>query len=552
MRLSFVTIIALVLLSAINLFGTASATTCPLGQTLANGACTSTTSVFYSWIPVIVLAILAAAALTVAYYGIASLIGNPRLKAQALDEFAQVLGTAVVIVLILGLLNIYGGLSFSAYPKLNSAVQAICGPNQLGSPTTQITFLSSNSNTPGPTQMICSDIVDQASTGGITQNIDYGLGSTYALVANITNQAGNSLNYLNVFESYYATLANMKPQESICWPGLCASSLKAAVGTITYVYQPFYIYGKVRGGTLFIGVEASLSFYVGLLEMLLIILMIFGWPYLLAAGLILRASAYTRKAGGLLIAIVLVGMLLFPILNIFEYLSLSNVTNPLSTANSPIGLTQTSLTQATVSNTVLYGIPTGGSLSTPQDQSACSTLGGTLDANGDCCYTPPGGVYVCAPLQETGSQTSSSTSNSPTTSTTPIVYDTSHINFYVFPRLDYILNYDGCWPTGGDIFLQDALIAGSYSVPGYGLILAIKDLIGSFTSTIPLPTAPGFSCNPPNLIKSVLDLASFYGQIFPFTLLMPVLNILMLLSAVKGISSLLGGDTNLLGLGRIL
>lgn len=457
--------------------------------------CIANEAAFNAWVPVIIIAVIAGIGIALIYYAIATLLGNSRLKAGALYELSQVLGTVVILVIIFAVFSFYNAGIYTGYTQLTTSVENICSPtvaNQLSS--SPINFMSSN--IVGPTQTICTQIVDNGPGTSVTSNIDYGLASTYVIVANVTKQAGMSLNDLNVFENYYSTLEQVNPVESVCWPTTCASNPAGALASLSYNYWPFQFYGKIRTGTLFIASEAEISFFMGILEMMAIIVMLFGWPYMLAAGLILRASFLTRRAGGLIIAIVIVGMFLYPFLNMFEYASLTN-------SNSPVTAIGANVMQFNTNNAI-----------TLQGQAPCSSL----------CLSD----------------------------TNPVVtYGTGTLNFYVFPRLDYILNYYGCWPIEGSLVLEELKIAASYSIPILGEALALKDLLGAFTGSLSF-LGSGTSCTPSALLNSVLALSNFYGQTFVFMVMIPVLNVLMLLSAVKGLSSLLGGDTSLLGLGRLV
>lgn len=467
------------------------------GLAYAQGAYSYTTnvSVFSYWLPIVIIAVFIGVAISLGYYMVATLLNNSRLKQNALAEFYQVLGTVGVLVIIIMILNAYGTGIYQGDATLSAAATAICTTSQLGSSP----LLLTNSGVAGPTENICSQIIDVQSTGSsdITTNIDYGLAATYVLMANVTSQAAVNLNALNVLENYYSTLATVNPTESVCWPESCIASPAGQAFSATYSYLPFWFYGKIRGGTLYIGTEAQIAFYMGVLQMVIIIIMLFGWPYLLAAGLVLRASFFTRKAGGLMLAIVLVGMVLYPMLNAFEYSAMANANSPLV----PIGAN--TVTSTTYNAMTLVGTPT--------------TTTGTAAAN-------------------------------------TITYGVSNFNFYVYPRLDYILNYDGCWPPGGSVLLGETQVAGGYVIPGIGLYLALKDFIGSFVNAVIEPSSPtyGFNCTPANLFEAIVNIADLYGMVFTSSVLVYILNILMLLSAIKGISSMLGGDTSLLGIGRLL
>lgn len=496
----------LLLLSFLGTMGFAGlfAATTPLASRL-----TTNVSVFYNYLPIVILAVFVSVGIAVLYYAMGWILNNSTVKAGAISEFEQVLGTVVIVVIILAFFNVYGSAIISS-SSLTKSLTAICGAGQLGSANTLVTFFSTA--TAGPTQTICESIVGSGQGSTITSNIDYGLGATYAIIANLSSQEAANLDALNVFEGYYSTLSTFTPQEYICWPNTCIEPLKAPIfGYVVYSYSPFSLYDKIRGTTLYVGTEALISFYISIFQLIIIIIMLFAWPYLLAAGIILRASFFTRKAGGLLMAIVIVAIVLYPLLNLFEYTSLTN------TQLSPIGASSI----PTVSLTGQAPCPTADILS-----SSVVTTVSSLFSAVSC-----GTISNPAPV---------------------VSYTDTKLNFYVIPPLENILNHDGCWPPGGSVLLSDILVAGFYSIPGYGQYLAIKDIIGAFAGSLPSPAIPWFHCNPSNVIQSIFDLAKLYGMVFATTVLLPVLNILILLSAVKNISGLLGGDTRIVGLGKLV
>ncbi len=517
-----------------------------IGLTYASGPSTqpgsyplsaNTNQIFGSWLPVVIIAVFIGIGIALAYYVVATLLNNNRLKQAALSEFSQVIGTIVILVIIIMVLDIFGSAIYQGDSQLTTAVTNICSSSQLGSSALNLTNSSTKASNAGPTSIVCSQISSSSTSGtDITTNINYGLMATYVLMANVTSQAADNLNALNVLENYFTTIQQITPTESVCLSvaQACALNPAAFIERYNYSYMPFWFFSKIRSGTLFVGTEAQMTVYMGLLQMIIIIIMLFGWPYFLAAGFILRASMFTRKAGGLMIAVVIVGLLLYPMLNIFEYAALTNANNPISAigANSM---------QLTYNSLQLMGkAPCSGA---GLKQCKCIQNPTMLDENGQVIDTESGSTQysICY------------SNNNPN-----ITYATNTLNMYVYPKLSYVLNYDGCWPPGSSVFEGEALIAGSYIVPGLGLLLAVKDAIGAFATFVPEPTINvggyniGFACNPSALLKTLMDISNFYGMVFTSSVLVYVLNILMLLSAVKGISTLVGGDTSLLGLGRLL
>jgi hypothetical protein len=495
----------------------------PIGHAQSIYPITSSINVFYNWIPIIMIGIFVSAMIPIVMYALATLINNGRLKQMAIGEFAQVVGTAVIIVIIISALNFYGSAIYQSDTQLAQSVSNICSSAQLGTSPLYLTnsqLQIAGASNPGPTATICSGIINPASSGSsdITTNINYGLAATYAIAANITSQSAININALNIFENWYGTLSALVVTENICYPATCAANpaiapAGPAVFNATYSYSPFNLYGKIRGGTLLIGSEAQLVTYLGVIELIAIIIMLFGWPYLLAAGIILRSSFMTRRAGGLILSVVIVGLFLYPMLTLFEYAALANANNPLS----PIGIPPVIQGANPYNSMLLTGLPI--------QTSSSSTI------------SPTGEVTVVGQA--------------------PIDYDSQFINFYVYPRLDYILNNNGCWPPYGSVTYGEAEVAGSYLIPGVGLILAAKDFLTTLPTFggIPSPGLTflgGFSCTPENILTSIFNISNMYGIIFVSSVLLNIMNLLILLSSIKGISSLLGGDTSLLGLGRLL
>lgn len=444
--------------------------------------------VFNNWGPVITLSMLVAVGITLLYYGMAVIIGNSRLRALAINEFSNVMGTIIIIVIILGFLTAYGSLIFSMDKQAASDTVNMCDVSLASS---QVNFLNSQQTT-SPTYAVCQLLEAQGGGGTVTSNLNYGVAAAYVILANVTNQDAVNLNALNIFEYYFTELGQYTAQNSVC----VTPTVTVCTGlNITYSYSPFFYYKNVRSGIQYILTEATVSFYIGLLEMLVIIIMIFGWPYILAAGFIMRSTFLTRRAGGLLIAVVIVWLFIFPFLNLFEYSALTNAPSLIGPSSLP--------------GMQLIGLP-------------YSTFG------------------VFGTQQQ-------------------IIYNANDVNFYVLPRLDYILNNDGCWPdiiqigghAVGGVLGVEAELTVYYSTPA-GFVF---NLISKLTSTTgyTVPQIPFVDCtNPTNLVNSLLDAANFYGMVFPFAVLIPVLNILMMLAAIKGLSSLMGGDTSILGLGRLV
>lgn len=452
---------------------------------------TANVSILSNWLPIIVLSVLASASIATIYYIIGSIMGNARVKAGAVNEYGQAIGTLIIIIIIIGIFNLFGNIIYTELVPKSTTMQ-IC--QQLYN--TNIDFVSSNPSinapTGTPTQAVCSGIIQNVESGNLTANIDYGLGAVYVIISNLTNQIAWDINATYIFESYTGFLTNLDPFDKVCWPNITCLAPVTAGETVTYSYAPFAGYGTFRTVVFAVIGQADNILYADLIQLLGMLLLLYGWPFLLAAGVILRSSAFTRRLGGLMMAMCITGLLIFPLIYLFEYDALTNVNQPLT----PIGAMQ-----STLPNLVMKGL-------NPQ----------------------------------TG---------------TEVDYGISNINFYVYPRADYILNYNGCWPTGGNMLKQELIIAGAYMTPGYGLYLAAHDFLGSFVGALPalpaiLQANGGRICDPTNVVNSLLALENLYGMLFVLGVILPLINILIAVAGIKGLSLLFGGDTNLIGLGRLV
>ncbi|MEM0200867.1 MAG: hypothetical protein QXD23_00480 [Candidatus Micrarchaeaceae archaeon] len=444
----------------------------------------TTVSQFQSWFPVISLAVIASFSIIILYYVLGYILNNKNMIGGAKLEFQKILFTIIIVLAVITILNFAGTAEYSTNLISKSSIQTIC--NQLNNPNTDnsLAFVSSAESVNSPTYNVCSGLINTAGGTNITSNLDYGLGSVYVILSNLTNQAANNLNAIYVYRTYIGFLSNFKATDGLCFPQeTCLTGLEGASFSVNYGYNPFAGYNPlITRSTEFVSNQSTLIFYIFIMQLLFTLLLIYGWPYLLAAGLIMSASTITRKAGGFLIAFVIAALIIFPAIYLMEYTAFT------SNTLSPIGATS---------------LP------------SLSLTGKTLNSQ-------------------------------------KINYDATGANFFVFPNAEYILNNDGCWPHGG-LVSQELIIVGAYSVPIYGLVLGIVNAFGSFGSTNALNVIiPFFNCQPANAINSVFDLMNLYGIMSVVGLIFPLLNIFIGITATIGISELLGGTTNILGLNKLL
>ncbi len=295
-------------------------------------------SQFQAWFPIITLAVIASFSVVILYFVLGYVLNNKNMIGGAKLEMQKVLFTIVVMVIIILLLNYVGTAEYSTSLISKSSIQTIC--NQLNNPNTDnsLAFVSSAESVNSPTYNICSGLIANAGGKSITSNLDYGLASTYVILSNLTNQAANNLNAIYVYRTYIGFLSNFKATDGLCFPQeTCLAGGEAASFSVDYGYSPFAGYNPlVTRSTEFVSNQSTLIFYLFIMQLLFVLLVIYGWPYILAGGLILSASTLTRKAGGFLIAFVVSALIIFPMIYLMEYTAFtSNTLSPIGTTSLP-------------------------------------------------------------------------------------------------------------------------------------------------------------------------------------------------------------------------
>jgi len=456
----------------------------------ASGIAITHFSALQNWISILTLAILIGIFIVSFIYFAGSLLNSSSIKEAAINELGQLIGTVIIAVIIIAIVEFFGSASVTALTAntIGGNIMQIC--QQLSND--QFNLVNSNSIN-SPTNTIC------AATNSIYSNIqngggssigtalfaDYDLMASYIIVANLTSQMAQNLDALYHYENYIGFLSTLTPKTTYCEPPTCIIPITPRAVSVSVSFTPYKGYTLLREISKSIETEGYMIFEIYLIELLSIITFIYAWPYLLAAGIILKASMFTRRVGGMLIGIVIGGLIIFPIIFLMEYASLNNATL------GPIGASP---------NTI-----------------PIFTMNGVL------------------PNGET------------------IVYNSNAINFFVFPNATNIVKYYGCYPYGGNIYLSELGISAYFMIPGVGLYnLLAYGLGGAVTGSLPNIPLTVVSCQPQNALTLIFHFADLYGIIGVTGYILPIINILILFSAIKGISQLMGGDTNLLGLGRLV
>jgi len=504
------------------------------------------------------------------------------------------------------ILNLYG---------TTLSLTSVLSPNTVNSMCTnlsndQLAFINTNSmafnSGPSPTAAICADIIaplaagaasdttaSGSTTSSLTTSIDYGLAATYVIFANLTSQSTSNYNAFYIFSDVIGFLSKFTSVNAIATPAF----------DISFYYTPLAGYSFLNTMLLALGIVSALSFYAYMIQMLAILLILFIWPYLLAAGIILRASTFTRRLGGLIIGLTLSFLIIMPLIILFEYASLSSPQNayPIGTNTIPY---LPIYEQGPAGNVMVYGASSGfvSAKVYTQQGGTTTTLPATC-ANGyiyeSFCGDPNsvGAQPICAasvnPLQlcqngyilantlpqnpcSPGQYVYESVCGDPNTterqtglikapacftnpSNEPLCSETAEphtsIAPFMLPNATKMLEYYSCWPIGGNIWAYELIGALPYLIPFYGLALGVFSAfgfsVGGLVSQIPtILLAQG--CTPQNAINAGLTLTNIYGITAITAFILPLLNILIIYSGAMGISKLMGGDTDVLGLSKLI
>lgn len=641
-----------------------------------------------SWLPIVSIAIFISIAIGFFLYIIGKLLNDGQISSRGITELGQSIGTAIYVVLIISVLILFG--SFVSNSSLvgtstgdfGSHVTNMCGDLQ----NSQVSLLQGD-----PTSFVCALVENSQNSGGSASSyVNYGLASSYVMIANLTNQAAANLNGLYVYEGMIGFLSTLKSDPGLCLPSACADPLVPRLLSIDLASQPFAGYSLITFMTKPLETQGIFIMYMFLTQLVIMFILLVVWPFLLAAGIILRAISFTRSAGGLLMGITLVIVIILPLVMIIEYNMLgSGVTtsqlvgapippqatwnwNDNSATSSGMSATHTFLPGpqtitldvqsngqsgsasanldvipgAAISQTAqsakgallpvsfevnvdqygvatvqvtqvgneqqlpgiyLHGLPTTGLIVTPQGSVDNQNTGNpkttiTWDwGDGKTSTGWPQGLshtYASAsnptikltvtddkgnmnsvsqavavglnPIT-TDTQTSSSDNiqinlafatggawgpeKSPcdpnvSPDCRDIIYNSLTPNFYVFPSISAIANYNGCWPLAGNLPAEEAKDSVLMAISlGFGAAFTF----GGFVSQVPQLTGIlSTPCVPSAAVATSMEFMDVYGLMSVAGFVIPFLNILIILSAMKNVSFLFGGDTDIAGLGKLV
>jgi hypothetical protein len=495
------------------------------------------------------------------WYVLGVLINSHRVKSSAIEEFYQIGGTALLTVLIVALLttfssaffNILGSTTLLNPTTTNSLCHGIEANSQLN--LLKGPFMSGPTDGgTSPFPGLCN-IVDPSALHDLTSRINYPLAATGVMIANLTNQTANNLDDAFIFDSFIGFLSKLSPRVALCIDLDPASWVAGALSCTTplptgdpvfeleVLFTPYAGYEVISRSLATFSTLLTNAFTLFVAQLVFIAIGIFVWPYLIFLGLVLRSTPFTRGIGGLMIAIAIGIVLLYPTVFALEYLAMGNGVHVESGA-STYGynyITQIPGRSIAICPGEVDEI-TGKPLAPSCGGVATATCSETIPYNPICV----GGATPTCP--DIGTNVITPTCN-------------YTVNFFAQPRIKNIAWQYKCWPvipkTGVEVPLNVAEFTdiATLMIPFYSVVAPLIALIWNHVdtgmSTVP-PFPLPFVCNPADVLKIFYDMVQLYGIIGITAYLLPILNLIIALTGALGVSGLLGGDTNLAGIARLL
>jgi hypothetical protein len=434
--------------------------------------------------PLILAALLLDFVIVVLWYLIGVIISNSSVKQSAIGELYQFVGTAILVLLVVGVIYIAATVFTQSFtgtgPFSTQSISAACSALQGQSSLLAIgALLSTPFNT--------CQLVSNPQQSGVTSQVDYPLAASTVITGYTAYATALNLNSVYLVDSYMRFLTKLQPTIGYCGQmyqsksnplaspfkiiapgGLTSVGKSPCTPRVTNINYTFYIqlssypydgYDMLSGslGTLATLMSTALGIFIA--EMMTSSILLYIWPVLLFLGIALRGTPFTRRLGGLLIAIAVVAVLVYPTLFAMEYVSVQN------------------------SGADLFNQPSAQSIAMSQ---GCWPGAGLLGEE----------------------------------------------------SLDI-----GYLATGGPIVSQ------IYTIFSGGVVEPGGPLNSLFIYT-PNSFIP-FTCTPPQALGTVLGLFNAYGAIGVTGFFLPILNLIIAFTAIRALSGMLGGDTDLAGLSKL-
>ncbi len=473
----------------------------------------------------IVLVLLVDGSIVAVWYIIGAILGNGRIKSSARGEFEQFAGTVIMLAIVMGVILFVGYTYYSALNQTSqypTSVPTILSIGSIRNSYCVPLSTSAYSFIYAMVQPMCAGVIDPLFNNAgpppdPTLYTDLPLANAGIVTASLAQQVADNLNSTFIVDSYLQFLSRLTPNAALCFQ-LTPPDTDGCFGApgppftfkILVSGQPLSGLQMITQSLTTFSTITYTSMVMFIVELMFTLIFLYTWPYLVFFGFALRATPYTRKVGGLLIAVGLGGVLFYPTVFSMEYLAAYN---------------------------------------------SALTAG----------FYPQSGITFC----NNGSYT---------------YYE----NFFQLPSVSGIAQDCGCWPKFG-LLATESIEATLVSSPGYvafafydgfakALLSIIYDIfVKHSTSSLAQQLASDLqqevsgpfsyqnmfqflgsfgSCGPETPQSGgegmLFGMLEVYGIIGVSSYFLPVLNTLIALSAIRGLSGILGGDTSLAGLSRII
>lgn len=432
----------------------------------------------------VLLGFLIAAAIVAIWYIIGAVLNNEKIKSGAKSELYQLIGTAVMIAILLAAIYTFATLYSNV---VTFKLQSSCTGMQQNSNLYVISQTLSANVADGSTicQILATSTTSQ-STGGtmpLTELADVPMAQTVVVTSSLAEQVANNFNMSFYLDGWLGFLSQMTNIWGVCG-GIKGSAVsgagcfaeEAAVG-IKGFNTPYAGMDLIYKALGVISILLMTELAVFTAQLIFENIFLYIWPYLLFIGIIFRATVFTRRLGGLLIAVAIGAIIIYPLLFMVEYFTIPSI-----------------------------------EAQSPQTITFC----GSYNYN---------------------------------------------VNFYHMPSIGKVATACACYPTHGLFGEEIYAITGSLITQGIstgGTFIPYSDISCVGRGSIAPVTSKGGSTlsvagGAIGASESTLfNLMPVYGLLGVIGYFVPIINILITVSAVVGFSGILGGDTELAGLAKLI
>jgi hypothetical protein len=463
-----------------------------------------------SLLPLVAAALLVDAGIVAIWYFLGVLLNNGSVKAGAKSEFNQFLGSIIITAIILAGLFFYGNTMYNALNtttlmsaksmntmcanimQYNNPTLFTIAPHSLSLLAPSNSLLSgtgSNANA-NTNQPTFPGLCNMLSPTTIDGYIDYPLAATSVILANLTNQTAVNLNEFYDITTFLTWQSSVKPYVSITG-GVQAGAAGAVAGAAAKITFTLYLQFQ---------------------------------PYLGFAGSLGRTY---RALGNLMtlefIALISQLVIYSAFLYIWPFLLFA-------------GLILRSVIFTRKVGGLLLAFAIGGLIFLPLTYS----IEYLSLANGVPNYTNLQSAYGFNSI-------------APIPNSTGNIITPYQLNFFIPPTVQGIADYAGCRNTAAFLSEEFIDIVGLQTPVG-----GVKYFTGQLLSMMHRtpanyqPTYLIISCSSNAVLTFIYESYNIYGIISIVGWMLPLLNLAIAFAGIRAISGLMGGDTSIAGLSKLV